>query len=271
YATRYLLAATSGARDGELAALTWGDVYLDAALPYIDIFRTFTIEREQRPPKTRAGIRKIPLHAEAVSALRAWRKRGWMLKLKKGRHAKDTDPVFPNASGGHYRPIMGKALRKHLALAGCPIEYAGENITFHALRRSFATWLAEADVDLGVRKTLLGHAGRDVTDGHYTAKTLGRLADAVQQIELNLTTAEVVELPLRRVASSDEPEPDPSGGGPFREHKPSCFPSVFPRSAGSPAGNQTTTPANSTVNSPVCRLRRGRDSNSRITVLQTAA
>jgi site-specific recombinase XerD len=45
--------------------------------------------------------------------------------------------------------------------------FAGNPITFKSLRRSFATWLYENDVDYSLIKDLMGHSKNDVTDFHY--------------------------------------------------------------------------------------------------------
>jgi integrase len=93
-----------------------------------------------------------------------------------------------------------KHIRSDLEAAGCPKEYAGHEIDFHACRRSFATWLAEADVPDPIIKRLMGHRAAGVTEKHHTARTLTKLKDAVEKIELDLSMADdVVSLPIRAV------------------------------------------------------------------------
>lgn len=122
-----------------------------------------------------------------------------------GRHARPGDPVFPNAKSEHFRPRAAENLRADLRAAGCPNNVAGHAIDTKALRRTFATWLVEAEVDEGLRRRLMGHGAANVTDAHYTAKTMQRLAAAVAKIDLDLSTGEVVELPLRRAAGGEDP------------------------------------------------------------------
>jgi integrase len=195
---RYLLALTAGLRDGEIAALRWSDVDLGSALPFIDVSRAFSSRYESTAPKTVHGYRKVPLHKLTARALRAWKSSGFVVLV--GRHAKPTDPVFPSAEGKHHRPRSAALIREDLARAGCSTTYAGQDIDFHALRRSFATWLAEAEVPEGLRRRLMGHSGSDVTDAHYTSKALGQLLEAVQRITLNIKTGKLVRLPMRRAA-----------------------------------------------------------------------
>jgi integrase len=129
---RYVLAATSGARDGELAGLRFDDVDLDAA--------TFSITKSTttkggttmpdgtkcrgvavREPKTDASVRTLPLHVLAVRTLRAWKAQGWARWVGRAPHA--TDLVFPSAEGKPWRPASARHLRDDLAAAQLPTLY----------------------------------------------------------------------------------------------------------------------------------------------------
>jgi hypothetical protein len=98
---------------------------------------------------------------------------------------------------------MAVMLRADLRAAGLPDEYEGYPYTAHATRRSLATWLAQAGVAEGTIKRLMGHAGSGVTQRHYTAQTIAMLQAAVQSIHLDLSTGEVVALPMRALAGTD--------------------------------------------------------------------
>ncbi len=196
---RYLLALTSGLRDGEIAGLTWADIVTDHDVPHVDVSKAFDTNWESAAPKTENGYRKVPLHPLAEKALAEWKAQGFVLFV--GRHATRTDPVFPNEHGKPCRPRSAKLLRDDLSRAGCVWEYAGIPLEFRALRRSFATWLAEAEVPDGIRKRLMGHGGGGVTDAHYTVKTLEALQAAVLRITLDLETAEVIPMPFAATAT----------------------------------------------------------------------
>jgi hypothetical protein len=80
-------------------------------------------------------------------------------------------------------------LRDDLTVAGCPTTFEAPNgsrhaLTFQALRRSCATYLAAADVTGEVIGQILGHAGKSVAMKHYTAKDVARLARAIERIDL---------------------------------------------------------------------------------------
>jgi integrase len=206
---RTLLAVTSGMAEGELSGLHLDDLDLDAALPVARVTKALAIEGAEgwatmRRPKTPNRVRTLPLHSLAVRALKAWRATGWARWV--GRHPQPTDFVFPNASGEGWRPATAKMLRADLRAAGLPAAFEGHPYTAHATRRSFSTWLREAGVDAETRDRLMGHAPASVGERHYTAMTaavLAKLRDAVELIELDLSSGELIALPMRAVGEVD--------------------------------------------------------------------
>lgn len=79
----------SGPRPGEIYALDWSAVYLNAEKPYFRIERTWCSKGFRfYPPKTAAGQRTVPISAWLADVLRAHRARsvGWGL-------------VFPSEAG----------------------------------------------------------------------------------------------------------------------------------------------------------------------------
>ncbi len=210
---RYLLGLMTGLRDGEIAALSWRDVALDAAVPHLDVRASLSLARKVTPPKTRHGRRRVPLAPLVVEVLTEWKE----VVLS----AEPEAPLFPGPSGRHYRPGSADLFRNDLATAKLAEHQAGEPFTFHALRRSFATWLQKAGVDAGHRKRLMGHGGGGVTDGSYTAKELVELAKAVAALPLSVTLAEMLAPPAQTVGlgadlgaephQNDEPRTASSG------------------------------------------------------------
>jgi hypothetical protein len=70
-----------------------------------------------------------------------------------------------------------------------------------------STWLREAGVDAETRGRLMGHSAGSVGERHYTAMTaavMAKLRDAVETIRLDLSTGEMIALPLRAVAGAEE-------------------------------------------------------------------
>ena len=203
---RYLLGFTSGMAEGELSGLTFADIILDADIPIVKVTKALALEGPDGwatigPTKTDNRVRTLPLHSLAARALRAWYATGWARHV--GRAPKATDPVFANDDGKAWRPNMATMLRADLRNAGLPDTCEGHNLTAHAMRRSFSTWLSEAGVDSHTRDRLMGHAATSTAEKHYTAVILTKLRDAVESIKLDLTTTRVVALPVRRAVGTE--------------------------------------------------------------------
>lgn len=186
---RYALAFTSGARDGEIAGLRWRDVEMEAEIPVFRIEQAVALIGEKgkggfakvKGPKTKGSKRTMPLHSAAMALLVEWRAR-WSELV--GREPTAEDLVFPGPDGGPSRPKSAEQMREDLERVGLPVEIRGRPVEFRATRASFATWLEEAGVAEGVRKRLMGHAVRDVTERHYTVRETEQLANAVSRIPL---------------------------------------------------------------------------------------
>jgi integrase len=174
YRALVLLAALTGMRWGELAALRWDDPMLDAPLHdgavsgpgRLRIARALSDPRRsgrgiEKGPKTEAGIRTIALDQETVDALCAHR------ELVGG----DTvDRVFttPGGSRGrggmlsnnNFARVWKRALRKAKLDHLWP-EFGG--LHFHDLRHTHATWLIAQRVPMIAVAGRLGHANAVVT------------------------------------------------------------------------------------------------------------
>lgn len=122
-----VLALSTGARQGELLALRWGNV---------DLKRSVATIQDTKNDERRA----LPLHSLALA----------LLKERKRLHRRvDTDLVFPSASGGS--PFPRKPWAR--ALADAEIE----DFRFHDLRHSAASYLAMNGATLAEIAEVLGH------------------------------------------------------------------------------------------------------------------
>jgi integrase len=207
---RTLVELTSGMAEGEVAGLRVDDVDVakDTEIPTYKVTKAIVKAGPDgwaTPGKTKTEnrVRVLPVHSLAAKALRAWLANGWARHV--GRAPKPTDPLFPNDKGEAWRPSMAVMLRADLVRTGLPSTYEGHNYTAHSTRRSFATWLAEADVPEDTRRRLMGHAAGDVTALHYTARSLRSLHEAVERIKLDLSAGEVIALPMRLASGAREP------------------------------------------------------------------
>ena len=130
-----ILALHTGCRRGELFELQWRDVDLVGA--------RITV-RAEAAKSGRARV--VPMNADAVGAVRAWKKPG----------VESAHYVFPADDGGRLQDIKTGFLKV--------VRNVGLNdFRFHDLRHSFASNLVAAGVDLNTVRELLGHADLKMT------------------------------------------------------------------------------------------------------------
>jgi integrase len=164
----YVLAVTTGMRQGELLALRWRDV--DLATGRLRVTGTLFWPRGGTPaisePKTARSRRQLQLSGAAVSALRRHAARNATERLA---HAEWDDPiglVFTNEFG---RPVDASNLRRSftnlLLKAGLP------RIRFHDLRHTAATLLLSGGVHPKIASEMLGHASVAFTLDVYSHVT----------------------------------------------------------------------------------------------------
>jgi integrase len=151
YHALYVVALDSGAREGELLALSWED--WNPVTRELTIAKSLTQTKEcklvVKEPKTKASRRKIVLSEESAQALEAHRDR----QRAKGLQTK---VVFAAANGGYtFRHNLIKyAFRPALKKAGLPV-----SVRFHDLRHTCATFLlASGQVDPKTVAERLGHS-----------------------------------------------------------------------------------------------------------------
>jgi len=151
-----LLGVATGARLGELLALRWADVDLDAGAVRIGWSRRIVGGRmEVKAPKSEAGERTVALGPAAVVALKRLRveQAGRRLVLG-GDYDAQADLVICKPDGRPYRPDAASTMfRKFVDQAGLP-----RTIHVHTLRHSAASFLAAAGVPASDIAAQLGHA-----------------------------------------------------------------------------------------------------------------
>jgi integrase len=152
----YVLALTTGMRQGELLALRWRDVDLDRST--LSVTGTLGWSKGAgltiSEPKTARSRRQLQLAAMAVNALRQHRASQAAEILAAVTWDQAADLVFPNQAG---RPMQASNLLRRsffplLASAGLP------RIRFHDLRHTAATLLLARGVHPKIASEMLGHA-----------------------------------------------------------------------------------------------------------------
>lgn len=173
----------TGVRLGELLAVQWGDLNHDkktvtirrslARLNKVDENGNVLMNQDGvktteiviQTPKTTNSIREIPLYAELWDALMEYKKKQQALQSKMAAISiggwKDGF-IFSQPSGKHHDP---KAYVDHYKRL---LRWAGvEEAKFHTLRHTFATRALEANMDIKVLSSLLGHADASTTLNKY--------------------------------------------------------------------------------------------------------
>ena len=154
-----LICLHTGLRIGEICALKWGDLDLDAGVIHITktLERIYVVEGEKRysevivnTPKTRKSLREIPVTTELWKIIKEMKPEGqdnhYVLT---GREK----PVEPRSYRNHYKRLLNNL--------GIP------ELKFHGLRHSFATRCIESQCDYKTVSVLLGHSDISTTLNLY--------------------------------------------------------------------------------------------------------
>lgn len=175
------LAVYTGARQGELLGLQWGDVDFDKG--------TLAIRRslmqpphggvpEYGPPKTERSRRTLTLPPEALAALRQQRSRQLEQRMLVGPEYRDYGLIFATALGTPYiARNVGRTWKRLLAAAGLP-----PGVRFHDLRHAAATNSLQANIPLKVVSERLGHSTLAITADLYTHRVASLEADAAEKL-----------------------------------------------------------------------------------------
>jgi integrase len=153
----------SGCRIGEAAAVTWGDLDLDAGT--VDVTSTIVRVTGQglvrKSNKTASGARTLLLPPWCVEKLRRRAARGSASKDIAGEER----PVFPAPRGGWRDPSNTQAdLRAAFSAAGFG------HITSHVIRKTTATMLDHAGLSARAIADQLGHANPSLTQDVYLGR-----------------------------------------------------------------------------------------------------
>ena len=181
-------------RVGEVCALRWRDIDLSAGILTVrsSVQRIKNIEDGaaktillESMPKSRSSLRHIPLPDDLIKKLRRVRNEAIGQGLSGGRKGlsgdnnglsggskglnKGKQDLTGNSKGlsgdsyvltGNSKPMEPRTLRARFKVIA---DKAGLNVSFHALRHSYATRCLEYNFDIQTLSELLGHSNVSVT------------------------------------------------------------------------------------------------------------
>jgi integrase len=177
------LALLTGMRRGELLALKWTDLDLDAGI--LSVCRSLSRGESSRlvesEPKTQAGRRRIALPRSVVESLRRHKTRQLEYRLSVGPAYHDQGIVFANDRGGHTHPnSVTKRFHRLIDRAGVP------RIRFHDLRHTCATLLLAEGVHPKIVQERLGHTDIAMTLNLYSHVTPDMQRQAADMLDAAL-------------------------------------------------------------------------------------
>ena len=176
----------AGLRKGEAIALKWENIDFERRIIKVrQAARNFKNVRTIKEPKTKAGIRDVPIPNVLLPVLMEIRKPSGYL--------------FTNTDGGVLSDTSFKrqwdSFMSHLNICAGGQNGAGphihrvvviDRITAHMLRHTYATILFDANVDVKSAQKFLGHSDVEVTLSVYTHLTKYKEDKAIEALNNHL-------------------------------------------------------------------------------------
>lgn len=146
-------ACFAGLRQGEIIALTWGDIDIVSGTIYVR--KTYDPKHREGTPKTEKGKRIVPIPPVLVELLKEHK--------AKSKETKPDDLVFTSKNGKHLNSnnLTQRTLANALQRAGI------RKVDFQSLRHTFASLSIEAGTDPKTLQSLMGHCSINVTFDTY--------------------------------------------------------------------------------------------------------
>jgi integrase len=171
------LALGSGLRQGELRALQWQ--HIDPQRRLIRVEQAYSRNKLKRP-KSRAGIRSVPIFPSVQRALDTLAERAG----EHGIHAPE-QLLFQTWSGGPLHASNFNRRRWQPALQHAQLADANgkPRYRFHDLRHTCISRLVAAGADIKLIQTIAGHANPNITLNRYSHLLDQRLTDAASRYD----------------------------------------------------------------------------------------
>jgi integrase len=176
-----VVALGTGMRRGELCALQWRHVDMDAATIRVDrSLEETNAGLRVKPPKSRHGRRTITLGASVVETLRSHRVKQNELRLSLGLGRLGSDDlVFTKEDGLPLPPdLLTQRWHRVAGALGLP------QVTFHAFRHTHASALIAARLDILTISRRLGHGSPGITLNIYAHRFTNTDSGAAKAMDL---------------------------------------------------------------------------------------
>lgn len=198
YDNLYVVAVTTGLRQGEICALTWDDIDLNKK--EISVTKTLLYQKLEgdskktfhiNPPKTKTSKRKIPINKQCEIALKKQfiQRNNIMAKSSAKPLEGFEDLLFTTKFG---TPICDQILIDNIKKIIDEINICRDELekfeyfSMHCLRHTFATRLFESDIPPKTVQQLLGHASLQMTMDLYTHVLEDKKQEAICKLEKTL-------------------------------------------------------------------------------------
>ena len=164
----------TGCRIGEMLGLRWGDILWEENLISIDHTLSYRLQENgkveflEAPPKTKSGVRMIPMMQSVRKAI-----------LEERMKHPDSEFIFVNRYG---KPLtvydVNRAIERIVEhLPGVP------KFTSHQLRHTFATKICQNETDLKLIQEIMGHADISTTMNIYNESNIERKKASFARME----------------------------------------------------------------------------------------
>ena len=196
----------TGCRIGEICGLRWQDVDMENHVIDINHSMTYfrrgkkapyTLEFKAGPPKTKAGIRKIPMLDAVYEVLKELyderKKNGISPLVVDGM----TDFIFINKAGSLYKhSAIDHSIRRIVNNHNAEEEVRAKKehrepimlpfFSCHTFRHTFCTRFCENETNVKVIQTVMGHADINTTMDIYAEVTETKKKEAMENLSKNL-------------------------------------------------------------------------------------
>ncbi|MFK7696127.1 tyrosine-type recombinase/integrase [Paenibacillus sp. HJGM_3] len=174
----FVLAITTGMRQGEILGLRWSDIDLDNKVLYIRQTLSHDGKELMSGGKTKSSVRSVMLPEKSLTALRKHRGTIREKKVAQGRNFQENDLVICTKFGTPVTPRnLMRTFYRVMKEAKVP------KIRFHDLRHTHATLLLMQNVNPKIVADRLGHANVRLTLDTYSHLLPSMQREAVQEIE----------------------------------------------------------------------------------------